>query len=184
MVFTCPKMTQISQVRKLHHFQGLLIDAQWLDFWNLSSSLLGNFDIFIVRWRVWMVTKMLIIVTKISLSEKNFFFILDEPSSRVTRIEIKVCTLFISVTDLTFHTTHKHKKIVGKFVAIMSSRGPFLKVPVNSGPKKLSVLRFFLVQNTRSTWIRISHNKNTGKMTQSGRVFYLKEYFCFLDLNF
>lgn len=144
MVFTCPKMTQISQVRKLHHFQGLLIDAQWLDFWNLSSSLLGNFDIFIVRWRVWMVTKMLIIVTKISLSEKNFFFILDEPSSRVTRIEIKVCTLFISVTDLTFHTTHKHKKIVGKFVAIMSSRGPFLKVPVNSGPKKLSVLRFFL----------------------------------------
>ena len=100
--------------------------------------------IFIVRWRVWMVTKMLIIVTKISLSEKNFFFILDEPSSRVTRIEIKVCTLLISVTDLTFHTTHKHTKIVGKFVAIMSSRGPFLKVPVNSGPKKLSVLRFFL----------------------------------------
>lgn len=131
-----------------------------------------------------MVNKMLIIVTKISLSEKGFFFILDEPSSRVARIEIKVCTLFISVTDLTFHATHKHTKMVGKTRRDNVVKGPFLNVPVNSGPEKLSVLRFFFVQNTRSTRIRISHNKYTRKMTQSRRVFYLKEYSCFLDLNF
>lgn len=90
-----------------------------------------------------MVTKMLIIVTKISLSEKGFFFILDEPSSRVARIEIKVCTLFISVTDLTFHATHKHTKMVGKTRRDNVVKGLFLNVPVNSGPEKLSVLRFF-----------------------------------------
>lgn len=71
-----------------------------------------------------MVTKMLIIVTKISLSEKGFFFILDEPSSRVARIEIKVCPLFISVTDLTFHATHKHTKMVGKTRRDSEVKGP------------------------------------------------------------
>lgn len=67
---------------------------------------------------------MLIIVTKISLSEKGFFFILDEPSSRVARIEIKVCTLFISVIDLTFHATHKHTKMVGKTRRDSEVKGP------------------------------------------------------------